>query len=468
MTFWREFFSLNHTILLFIYGQVFFVLGLAILWQSRHHSRLNLARSLGWLGAFGLAHGLHEWGDIFIPVQAEYLSQTWVAMLLVMQVCLLAFSFAALLQFGVEMLRPLYPRLQGLVVAPALLLVLWLTGFVWRSQVASQPAAELVTEANVWARYVLGFPGALVAALGLRQQTRRQLQNRAFARPAAAFQTASATLVAYALLGGLIVPPAPFFPANFLNTQTFTHLLGMPPLVLRSLAGLVLVLSIVRGLEIFEMEIDRRIEEMEQAQILQAERERVSRELHDGAIQTVYTAGLMAEAMRRKVDDNSPLALRLDRVIAALQHAIRDLRQFVVQLEPDTAHEGLVEGLRKLTEESQLGSLVELEVNLQGLEAGTFPPARAAHVLAIVNEALSNIARHARARHVQVSARRQNGQLLVSVTDDGCGFSEEAGAGFGLRNMRDRARLLGGALRIEKHEPQGTRVLLSIPWNEPS
>jgi hypothetical protein len=60
MDIWRDFFALNQTIILFIYGQVFFVLGLAITWQSRRHSRLDLARSLGWLGAFGLAHGLHE------------------------------------------------------------------------------------------------------------------------------------------------------------------------------------------------------------------------------------------------------------------------------------------------------------------------------------------------------------------------------------------------------------------------
>ena len=99
---WREFFDLNQTIILFVYGQVFFVLGLAITWQSRRHSRLDLARSLGWLGAFGLVHGLHEWGDIFIPIQGEYLSQAWIETLLLLQVCLLAFSFACLFQFGVE------------------------------------------------------------------------------------------------------------------------------------------------------------------------------------------------------------------------------------------------------------------------------------------------------------------------------------------------------------------------------
>jgi signal transduction histidine kinase len=263
------------------------------------------------------------------------------------------------------------------------------------------------------------------------------------------------------------VPPAPFFPANVINADAVLDLLGMPPQVLRSLAGLVLVISIVRGLEIFDVEVDRRIEEMERTQILLAERERVSRELHDGAIQTVYTAGLMAESIRKKLDDHNTLAVRLDRVISALHHAIRDLRQFVVELEPSAPSESLVDGLRKLAEEPHLQSLIDVEIKVDCDEAEFFSPARATHVMAIVNEALSNVIRHAHARHTWIVAERHNGQLEVTVADDGVGFSDEHVAGFGLRNMRDRARLLGGTLRIEHRPSQGTQVVLNVPWDDP-
>jgi len=172
---WREFFIINRTITLFVYGQVFFVLGLAILWQSRRHSQLDLARSLTWLGVFGLTHGLHEWGDIFIPIQARYLSQAWIEVLLLVQVCLLAFSFACLFQFGAETLYPFHPRLRWIQVIPAGLLLAWATAFMWTSQVPRLGADLSVLYANVWARYLLGCPGALVAALGLREQTRLRL-----------------------------------------------------------------------------------------------------------------------------------------------------------------------------------------------------------------------------------------------------------------------------------------------------
>jgi signal transduction histidine kinase len=467
MSLWREFFILNQTIILFIYGQVFFLLGLAIIWQSRRHSRLDLARSLGWLGLFGLTHGLHEWGDIFIPIQAEYLSQAWVDLLLLVQVCLLAFSFACLFQFGVETVRPFYPQLPWIQVVPAGFLLAWIVAFLWTSQVSRWDSAQLVVNASVWARYLLGFSGALVAALALRLQTRKQLQLQGFSHITRTFQIASLALVSYAIFAGLFVPPAAFFPANVLNAETVVNLVGMPPQVLRSLAGLVLVISIVRGLEIFEVEVDRRLEEMEQTQILRAERERVSRELHDGAIQTVYTAGLMAESVRKKMSGADPLAVRLDRVISALRHAIRDLRQFITELEPGTSSESLVEGLRSLVEDPHLQSLMKVELTINCDEDPLFPPARATHVLAIVNEAFSNAARHARARHVWAVAERHNGQLEVMIADDGIGFPDKYVAGFGLRNMRDRARLLGGTLRLERRTPRGSQIVLTVPWEEP-
>ena len=100
-------------------------------------------------------------------------------------------------------------------------------------------------------------------------------------------------------------------------------------------------------------------------------------------------------------------------------------------------------------------------------ESAPFSPARATHVLAVANEALSNVVRHANARHVWITAERRNGELELTIADDGVGFSAEVKAGFGLRNMRDRARLLGGTLRFERNSQQeGSQVVLSVPWDD--
>ena len=119
----RYLFELNRDTILFVYGLVFFTLGLMIALQSRRYSRLDLARSLKWLAAFGFAHGLHEWGDLFIPIQATTLGETAIQILLFIQLLLLSISFAFLLEFGIALLRPL-GRLRWLRGASA---GLWIT-----------------------------------------------------------------------------------------------------------------------------------------------------------------------------------------------------------------------------------------------------------------------------------------------------------------------------------------------------
>jgi signal transduction histidine kinase len=464
MNLWLEFLAANRPIILFVQGEVFFVLGLAIVWQSRRHSRLALARSLGWLGAFGLTHAMYEWGNIFIPIQAQYLSQAWIELLLLFQAFLLAFSFAALFQFGAEALSACRPSLRWLQVVPGGLLILWMAAFLWTSQVTRLAPAQFVIHANVWARYLLGIPGAITAALALMAQKPQPIQAGSTIHQTHAFQVAGVALVSYAILTGLLVPPAPFFPANLINSDLVLSRVGLPVEVLRSVVGLVLVISIVRGLEIFRMEADRRIEEMEQAQILTAERERISREIHDGTIQTIYTAGLIAESVRKRLSGDDPMAARLDTVVSALDHAIHDLRQLIVDLERSASNESLADGLRRLADESYLASLLEVEVTVAPSEEGlTLPSGGAAHVLAIAREALSNVARHAQARHAWVVAEQCDGQLQITVADDGIGFGAQEAGGFGLRNMRDRARMLGGSVRVEPRSPSGTQVVLTIP-----
>ena len=103
MTWLAELFETNRIIVLSVYGQVFFVMGLAIALQSRQRSQLPLARPLGWLAAFGLLHGLMIWGYLFVPIQAGWLPAPAVEALLVLQLLMKPLSFALLFQFGVEL-----------------------------------------------------------------------------------------------------------------------------------------------------------------------------------------------------------------------------------------------------------------------------------------------------------------------------------------------------------------------------
>lgn len=465
----RALFTTNEVIVYFIYGQVFFVLGLAIALQSRRHSRLALARSVPWLAAFGLLHGLHEWGDIFIPIQATYLPAPYVELLQAGQVVLLSLSFAALLQFGVMGLRPLGGRWRVLHALPIVLLLVWALLAFPTTLFLSSDLDEWYRSASVLARYLLGLPGGMVSAYALRRQAHRHIAPLNLPHIVRTLRLAGLSLAAYGILGGLVGAPAPFWPANHLNQDVFLALTGTPVIFWRAVAGFILAVAMVRTLEVFDVEVDHLIDRMEQTQILAAERQRISRELHDGALQAVYAAGLLIESLYHRLPDSDPLRAPLQRALTVIRDAITDLRQYIADLGAEPAAADLAEALHRLSEDASLRSLVDVELDLD-LDLGDdarLAPRRAGHVIAIVREALSNVARHAQARHAVVRAVHRNGHLQVEVSDDGRGFSSDAETGFGLRNMRDRARLLGGRLHIESAPGQGTHVALDIPWEEP-
>ena len=98
-------------------------------------------------------------------------------------------------------------------------------------------------------------------------------------------------------------------------------------------------------------------------------------------------------------------------------------------------------------------------------EPDPLSPARAEHVVAIVTEALSNVVRHAQARHVIITVRHTDSQMSILVKDNGIGLSPTAIPGYGLRNMRDRAKLLSGELSVTGSN-RGTVVELEIPWKD--
>lgn len=302
----REWLLVNRPLILFVYGQVFFIFGFAILLRSRQRSRLSLARSLPWLAGFGVLHGLNEWGDLFLPIQQQFLSPPILVLLESFQLILLAVSFACLFQFGMELLRPFPKRWQWLRTLPFLVLILWLVGPFWFGLTLSEGTEEWRLWANVLARYMLCVPGGFLAGYGLLKQARLQIRPLGLVSIERMVNIAAGALITYGILGGLIVPAAPLFPANILNVDVFTQTLVFPPPVFRSLTGLVLAVAIIRTLEVFDVEMERLILHMEERQVISSERERMARDLHDGALQQVYAAGLLAQSLAKKRRPNPP------------------------------------------------------------------------------------------------------------------------------------------------------------------
>jgi signal transduction histidine kinase len=467
-TFLQELFAINQPLVFFVYGLVFFVLGLAITLQSRRHSRLILACRLHWLAFFGYLHGLHEWGDVFIPIQATYLPEVAVNFLEAVHLGLLALSFTCLFQFGVDLLRPMPVRWAWLRWLPVSALLFWaLLTLVWL--MATPVSLEgWHRGVSIWARYLLGLPGAGLAACVLYRYAPRLIFPLDDPQTLRTLRLAGLLLAGYALVAGLIVSPGPFFPASWLNSAVIGNWVGLPIPIFRSLLGLGLTLTIIRTLEIFDIEMDRRLSNMEEAEILAAERERIGRDLHDRTLQSIYATGLLLKATHELLDrhDDRGATGALGQATETLDQAVDQVRHHIAELRAQPTTISLAEGLTRLTHQGVLSSMAEVKLTLDLPEDRPIGAGQVGHLLAIAGEALSNVARHAQARHVQLVAQLDKDCLQLTIADDGRGIPSDYVAGYGLQNMHERARLLRGELSIHSQPREGTRLQLTVPLGD--
>jgi signal transduction histidine kinase len=197
------------------------------------------------------------------------------------------------------------------------------------------------------------------------------------------------------------------------------------------------------------------------------ERGRWARELHDETLQELAALKLVLSEVRR-ADTPAARSAALDGAAARIDLAIQALRRIIADLRPAAldelglgpALESLVHRLRTTAEDAPR---IELSCELKGGE-DRLPPQLEDTVYRVVQEALSNVVRHSRAAHADVSVEERLGQVVVVVCDDGAGFAAEgASSGFGLIGMRERIEFAEGELQIETSPGAGTVVRATFP-----
>lgn len=196
------------------------------------------------------------------------------------------------------------------------------------------------------------------------------------------------------------------------------------------------------------------------------ERHRIGMDLHDGAIQSLYGLGLIIEGAADQIDGEPTKArAALGRAVDRLNVAIADLRSYVLGLRPIRGSDRpLGESLPTLARQIATNALLEVDLRIDSeADSDLDGPAREA-VFYVAADALSNIARHARARHIVLGFGREHDAVVLDIQDDGVGFQTDAqSGGFGLPNMRERAFNVGGQIDIESQPGAGTRLRLRVP-----
>lgn len=197
------------------------------------------------------------------------------------------------------------------------------------------------------------------------------------------------------------------------------------------------------------------------------ERDRIGMELHDGVIQSVYAVGMKLEILRGQFPMTPEQEQQYQGIIEDLNQIIEDIRLYIRNLrtardEQATFGQRLDNLARHFKDFARVDVVLDVPSSLRTLNE------KQRHSLSqIAREALSNVARHAEATQVRVKVREVGNNLVMTISDDGKGFDPEKlenPNSFGLRNMDQRARRLGGKLVIESAAGQGTTITVQIPF----
>ena len=212
------------------------------------------------------------------------------------------------------------------------------------------------------------------------------------------------------------------------------------------------------------LELAERRREAERFAVIE-DRDRIARDLHDLVIQRLFATGMQLQSAIRLLEQNPTEAVsRVNGAVDELDGTIRELRSTIYGLQtPLEGGPSLRTQILQVVDAatSQLGYAPSLR--LDGLIDTLARPEIAEHLLATLREALSNAARHAQARNVDVVVEVRGKVFSVRVEDDGRGMGEDA-ARSGLLNMAHRAEQLGGHLRVTSAPQRGTTVLWQVPF----
>jgi signal transduction histidine kinase len=200
------------------------------------------------------------------------------------------------------------------------------------------------------------------------------------------------------------------------------------------------------------------------AETLAAERERISRELHDGTIQSLFAVGIELKAAQAQSGDVR-MKPAIENAVDELDRVILDLRQYIFGLRSVIlSDQQLDQALGQLVRDLGVRRHLRTEANIdRGVAAALAPGAN--DLVQIAREALSNVSRHAQAQTCHLRLSRVDSKAVLEVADDGKGFDPATGngQGRGLLNIRDRVAALGGKAQIQSSPGSGTVLRINIP-----
>jgi len=195
------------------------------------------------------------------------------------------------------------------------------------------------------------------------------------------------------------------------------------------------------------------------------ERQRLARDLHDSVSQQLFALGMLSSATLRLLDSNPVEAKKqLGEIAEIASKAQGEMRALLLHLRPiDLSNDSLSDGVIKLLRELKEKTNLKFDASIDDVD--TLSKAQEEHLFRIIQEALSNILRHAEASSVKVALTEKEQYVHLYIGDDGSGFDilEDKMTSYGLKTMRERCEEIGGIFNIRSKVQEGTYIDIRVP-----
>lgn len=211
-------------------------------------------------------------------------------------------------------------------------------------------------------------------------------------------------------------------------------------------------------------EEDKALDEETKNDILEGERKRIARELHDSVSQQLFAASMMLSAVNQQIEESTEgVVSQLKMVEQTINASQTEMRALLLHLRPVQLNgKSLKQGIEHLLKE--LTSKIEVNIHYE-IERITMPTVMEDHFFRILQELLSNVLRHAKAKVLEVYLTQNNNVIQLRVNDDGVGFDVEKpkSGSYGLQNIKERIEGMGGSVKVVSLPSFGTRIEINVP-----
>jgi signal transduction histidine kinase len=439
--------NIPKTFIYFIYGLVFFTMGISVLVHCRQFSEFKLSKPLQWLGLFGVTHAFAEWTHMFNVILFGFKMSTFIGELRALEAVLTIISFLFLMVFSTRVFIS-FPEKRYLIryLHPLIVFSWILSLFLFTKTTEFNNMVPIII---VITRYFICFPCSLLAAYSFLLQA-RNLNESDYKNLRKYLFGVTLGFALYAVFAGLIVREQEYSLSKYLTYTFIEDTTGIPVPLYRAFIATWIAYFMMQSMRLFNLEYSLRLAQAEKENTIMQERERISGDLHDGTIQTLYGITLLLENTQANLQDENSKE-QINYALTYLNDSIQELRLFITHLRTPallfTPFAELISSRVGLFAQAKSGLTLTTEsTSLTKLH--WLSPDEKYHVLCITQEVLANILKHSNATAIKVYCIEELSYAILCIEDNGQAIDSERihsynGSGLGLRNITVRARNLG-------------------------